>query len=313
MANNAPGKHFRKGLSLIELTRKFPDDQAATEWVERIRWPDGPRCPHCTSDSVQCNAAHKTMTHRCRTCRKWFSVRTGTCMQSSKLGLQTWVFAVYLMNTELKSRSSMKLHRDLEITQKSAWHLAHRIREAWDREGGLFSGETEADESHWGGKEGNKHAVKKLRAGRGTVGKTPVAGLKNRDTGQIKAKVVPDITAKTLQGFVAENTEQGSTVYTDEATAYVGLKNRTHESVKHSAGEYVRKQAHTNGIESFWAMLRRGHNGTFHHFSEKHLQRYVTEFAGRHNSRNSDTIDMMAATVSGMIGKRLRYEDLTAP
>ena len=145
MARNAPGKHFRKDLSLVETTRMFPDDDTARAWIERIRWPEGPVCPHCGSVHVQHPVKHKTMTHRCRSCRKWFSVRTGTAMQSSKLGYQVWVLAVYLLNTGLKGQASMKLHRDLGVTQKTAWHLAHRIREAWDGQSGLFAGPVEVD------------------------------------------------------------------------------------------------------------------------------------------------------------------------
>lgn len=312
MAHNAPGKHFRDGLSLVQLTRMFPTDEAAAAWVEKIRWPEGPICPHCGSHRIAHPVTHKTMTHRCKDCRKWFSVRTGTVMQSSKLGLQVWVIAVYLLNTGLKGQASMKLHRDLGITQKAAWHLAHRIRETWEKKGGLFGGPTEADESYWGGKESNKHASKKQRLGRGAAGKVPVAGLRDRATGKVTAQVVPDTTRETLHGFVTEHTAEGSTVYTDEAVAYRGLPNRTHETVKHSVGEYVREMASTNGLESFWAGIRRGYHGTYHHFSEKHLDRYIAEFAGRHNNRAADTLDQMAATVAGMIGKRLRYADLIA-
>ena len=313
MAHNAPGKHFRKGLSFVELTRMFPDDETARAWVEKIRWPEGLVCPHCDSSRVAYPVTHKTMTHRCKDCRKWFSVRTGTVMQSSKLGLQVWVIAVYLLNTGLKGQASMKLHRDLGITQKAAWHLAHRIRESWEKQGGMFDGPAEADEAYFGGKESNKHASKKLNAGRGAVGKIPVAGVRDRATGQVKAQVVPDTRAATLQGFVARHVRPGAELYTDENRAYSRIAARyRHETVKHSVGEYVRGMASTNGMESFWAMLRRGYHGTYHHFSEKHLDRYVTEFSGRHNHRSGDTLDQMAATVSGMIGKRLRYADLTA-
>ena len=162
-----------------------------------------------------------------------------------------------------------------------------------------------------GGKEANKHASKKLRAGRGPVGKTAVVGVKDRNTNQVTAKVVEKTDAETLQGFVTDHTEEDATVYTDEALAYRGLP-RKHESVKHSVGEYVREQAHTNGMESFWASLRRGHDGTFHHFSAKHLQRYVNEFAGRHNLRDADTVSMMSFIASRFVGKRLKYKDLVA-
>ena len=153
MANNAPGHHHREGLSLVDVMRMFPDDAAAEAWIAKVRWPDGPRCPHCDSGNVLDGAAHKTMRYRCRAkdCRKRFSVRVGTVLQDSKLGYQTWALAIYLMITELKGRASMKLHRDLGITQKTAWHLAHRIRETWDIAQGAYEGPVEIDETYIGG------------------------------------------------------------------------------------------------------------------------------------------------------------------
>ena len=313
MARNAPGKHFRKGMSLVEVTRMFPDDDTAREWIERIRWPEGPFCPHCGSFRVQHPVTHKTMTHRCRDCRKWFSVRTGTVMQSSKLGYQIWVLAVYLLNTGLKGQASMKLHRDLGVTQKTAWHLAHRIRESWARESGPFAGPVEADETYIGGKRKNMpNAKRKELTGRGTVGKAAVAGVKDRETNRVAARRMEATDSGALQGFVRDNVQPGATLYTDEAAAYAGMPEFTHEAVNHSAKEYVRDMAHTNGMESFWAMLKRGYQGTFHKFSEKHLDRYVREFAGRHNIRPRDTLDMMQSVAIGMAGKRLRYRDLIA-
>ena len=313
MARSAPGKHFRKGLSLVEINQMFPDDDTAREWIERIRWPGGPRCPYCESDNIQHPVTHKTMTHRCRSCRKWFSVRTGTVMQSSKLGCQVWVLAVYLLNTGLKGQASMKLHRDLGITQKTAWHLAHRIRESWDTNGGLFAGPAEADETYIGGKRKNMpNRKRKKLAGRGAVGKTAVAGVKDRATNRVSAQRMQATDTTALQDFVRDKVRPGATLYTDEAAAYRGMPEFSHEALNHSVGEYVREQAHTNGIESFWAMLKRGYQGTFHKFSEKHLDRYVREFAGRHNIRPRDTLDMMQSVVIGMVGKRLRYRELIA-
>ena len=317
MSHKAPGKSHREGMSLIQAMRKFPSDAVAEAWFARIRWPNGPACPECGSVNVQTGAAHPTMPYRCRerACRKRFSVRMGTVMESSKLGYQTWAIAIYLFLTNLKSVSSMKLHRDLDITQKSAWHLAHRLRKAFESDDGLFQGPVEVDETYMGGRRANMSNARRkelVGTGRGAVGKAAVVGVKDRATKHVAARVVSATDKPTLQGFVCEHTAPGATVYSDDASAYEGMP-FDHGTVKHSLSEYVKGDIHTNGIESFWSMLKRAHKGTFHKLSPKHLNRYVQEFASKHNLRDEDTLDIMAALVTGMDGKSLTYDQLTAP
>ncbi len=307
-----PGKAFRKGISLIDAIHYFSDEPTAEAWFIEQRWPDGIRCPRCDSDSVHQRKNRKPMPFLCRDCRRDFSVKTDTVMQGSNLPLSKWAIAFYQISTNLKGVSSMKLHRDLGITQKAAWHMLHRIREAWDNGKDKFGGPVEVDEHYVGGKEHNKHESKKLRAGRGPVGKTPVVGIKDRETNQVRAEVIETPDKPTLQGFVHRNTEPDALVYTDEARAYIGIR-RQHKAVRHSVGEYVRDMAHTNGLESFWAMLRRGHIGTYHKLSVKHLHRYIREFSGRHNDRPLDTATQLSKLASGVVGRRLRYSDLIGP
>ena len=311
MAKNAPGKHFREGLSLFDLLRMFPNDAEAERWFVKQRWANGVFCPHCGSVEITERKNRKPQPYHCRSCRKYFSVRTGTPMHASNLGFQTWAIAFYLLATGIKGTSSMKLHRDLKITQKSAWHLAHRIRETWDNAQSPFGGPVEVDETYMGGRERNKHGDKKLHQQGGFLGKTLVAGAKDRETNRIDAEIIANTDKGTLHRFVKDRTADDATVYTDGYKGYNDLP-FNHESVNHAKGEYVKGDAHTNGIEGFWAMLKRGHKGTYHKMSPKHLQRYVNEFSGRHNIRPMDTLDQMGAMVASMERKRLRYEDLIA-
>lgn len=312
--HDAPGRSERTGVSLIELMERFPDEGTATAWMEAKVWGETRTCGHCGSTDTKTVPNAKPMPYWCRDCESYFSVRTGTVMARSKIPLRKWVIAFYLEVTSLKGVSSMKLHRDLGISQKSAWFMLHRIRESWidGKAGGFLSGPVEVDETYVGGKRKNmSNAKRKALAdtGRGTIGKAAVVGVKDRESNEVRAKVVRNTDTRTLQGFVVEHTAPSATVYTDEHAAYKGLPYH-HEAVKHSVAEYVRDQAHTNGVESFWATLKRAHMGVYHKLSPKHLNRYVQQFAGKHNFRGDGTMEQMGAVASGLVGKSLPYAKL---
>ena len=297
-------------ISTYQFFKTFPDETSAIAYIEGLRWADGVVCPLC--DSGRTSRMKDSQYHQCKDCRKKFTVRTGTVFERSHIALDKWLYAMYLLETARKGISSLQLSKELGITQKATWFMLHRLREACSIEADKIDGVVEVDGTYIGGKESNKHASKKLHAGRGTVGKQAVMGLKQRG-GSVKAMPVADTTTKTLEGNVVKNVESGSTVYTDEHAAYQNLGVwYEHGTVKHSVREYVNGMAHTNGIESVWAVLKRGYNGVYHQWSAKHMARYVNEFTFRLNEGNvkRHTMERLDSLIDGAIGKRLTYKQL---
>ena len=240
MAQKAPGKAHREGITLMQLAGMFPDEAAAREWFESQVWADGRTCPRCGSERTH-EASHAKSPYRCTDCRAYFSVKTGTALEGSKVPLRKWAFAIYLEVTSLKGVSSMKLHRDIGVTQKTAWFMLHRLREAWALDKTEpFTGPVEVDETYIGGRKKNMSKAKRRAAfGRGPAGKTMVMGAKDRETNRVAAQVIERKDRETMQGFVADHVAPGAKVYTDTAGGYSGMTGFDHEKVNHNVAEYV--------------------------------------------------------------------------
>lgn len=299
--------------SLYDLFEAFPDEEACVNHLEQLRWPGGVICPLCGS-SRKIYKVTRSHGYKCGDCEKQFSVRKGTIFEESRLPLRKWFAAAWLLTSNRKGISSTQLAREIGVTQKTAWFMLGRLREVagvMGDFGGPMDGEIEADETYIGGKEKNKHADKKTKKGRGTVGKQAVVGLASRD-GKVKAQTTPDTTSKEIHEFVINNVNFGSTLYTDDFRSYLGLHGYNHETVRHSVGEYVKGKAHTNNIESFWALLKRGYIGVFHHFSAKHLHRYVAEFETRWNMTGYNEDERLNSILESTSGLRLTYKELIA-
>jgi transposase-like protein len=303
----------RSTISTFQLFEMFPDQESARVYLETMLWPDGPRCPVCgLGDKI---SAKKGGYYRCRQCNEVFTVRTGTIFERSHVPLHKWLYAMYLLVTARKGISSMQLAKEIGVTQKTAWFVLGRLREACGTDIGKLAGVVEIDETYVGGIEANKHEHKKLKMGRGSVGKTAVIGMRERG-GRTKAKVVGNTDQETVQRVIHENVEVRSTLNTDEFAAYRGLAGLffDHETINHGAAEFVRDDVTTNSIESVFAVLKRGLIGVYHHASPKHLHRYVDEFAFRLNEGNVEnhTMQRLGSFVAGTKGKRLTYKALIA-
>jgi transposase-like protein len=300
-------------ISTFQLFQMFPDQESARAYLEKRRWPSGPVCPIC--GLPERITARADGYYRCNQCKEDFTVRTGTVFERSHVPLHKWLYAMYLLVTARKGISSLQLSKQIGITQKSAWFVLGRLREACGADLKVLSGIVEVDEAYVGGIEANKHASKRKRLGRGAVGKAAVLGMRERG-GRTVALHVEDVNTATLHQAIHKHIEAGSTIHSDEHAAYMGLGGLffKRESVNHGAGEYVRDGVHTNGIESVWAVMKRGIHGVYHKASPKHLGRYVNEFTFRLNEGNvkRQTMDRVNDLIAAAGKRRITYKELTA-
>lgn len=297
--------------TLQQVILYFSDPDRALAFAVRMRWPAGIACPRCECDQVSFISTRRTW--ECKGCKKHFSVKVGTIMEDSPIGLDKWLSAMWLLGNCKNGISSYEIHRDLGVTQKTAWFLLHRIRLLM-QSGSLekkLCGTIEADETFVGGKAKNMHADRRARqiVGRGTVGKAIVMGLLERH-GEARVKVVETRRKKDVQAEVRKHVEPGSNVYTDALKSYEGLDEYVHDFIDHTE-TYVRDSVHTNGMENFWSLFKRSLKGTYVSVEPFHLQAYADEQAFRFNNRKCDDIDRFRAMVSGIAGKRLTYAELT--
>ena len=300
--------------SFIDMLAALPDDKACREYLEEKLWNGIPTCAHC--GTVDAKAMKLTVKgefkgmYKCRSCRERFTVTLKTMFEGSHIPLRKWFIAIYIFSLHKKGVSSHQLASDLGITQKSAWFLLHRIRQAFGQKKDALSNTVEIDETFMGGESKNKHTNKKVKNERGGTMHTqqPVLGMRERD-GNVVAVVVPNRNKETILPIILNTVEQGSTIMTDEYTAYKDLKH-THEhfTVNHGAKEYVNKMAHTNGIENFWSHLKRGVDGIYHWVSKEHLQSYVDEFIFRFNIRDASTNDKFDYSLTH--SSKLSYKEL---
>jgi len=300
-------------ISICEFLEKFPDEEAAFAYLEMQRWQNGIKCPRCGGYKIGSFGKNKHW-HRCNGCHKPFNVKTDSIFEHSKIPLYKWLLAFYMTVTARKGISSMQLSKELGITQKSAWLMEHKIREAMgtSKYNCVLKGVVECDETYVGGRKYNKHWSDKFVPGRGSVGKTPVFGIIERG-GRSMTVVVPDTSKATLQSIIRKNVEKGSVVNTDEWRSYIGLGDAyTHYSVKHKSGQYVDGIKTTNAIESLWAVLKRSFYGIYHNFSKKHTQRYADELDFRHNEGNCrySTMERIERLTAGCWGTRLSWKEL---
>ncbi len=301
-------------ISFYQLARMVPTPEAARLYLEERRWgATGRLCPKCSHPRSIARGGDRAGFYRCCQCKAEFTVRTGSVFERSHIPLDKWILAIYMVVTARKGVSSVQVSKELSIRQSSAWFMMHRIRAAMATDcGRMLRGIVEIDETYVGGKETNKHERLKLNAGRGCVGKTVLVGILERG-GRVVPRVVRDTGKATLEKLVEDVVLPGSQINTDDHGSYRGLGARyEHRVVRHSAKEFVDGMAHTNGIESAWALLKRGFYGTFHKFTVEHLQKYADEFAFRLDEASCriPTLERMDNLLARSWGRRLDYETL---
>ena len=299
--------------TLLEAVRYFADLDVATEHVAKTRWPDGPVCPACGLVDPKHYYLKTRRVWKCRSCKKQFSVKVGTIFEDSPIGLDKWLPAMWMVGNCKNGISSYEVARDLGVTQKTAWFMMHRIRLAM-QQGSIekLSGQVEVDETYIGGKARNMHKSKKAEkiTGTGGSGKVAVMGLLERH-GKVRTKIVPDTKTRTLQVEVKENVVPGSELHTDALSAYRGLDAEYVHNVVDHAERYVNGHVHTNGLENFWSLLKRGIKGTYVSVEPYHLFRYLGEQAFRFNEREGVDGERFQKTLGGVAGRRLTYSELT--
>lgn len=306
---------FQEFKSLIEMVQVFSDEKKCVDHFRAVRWPNGVTCPHCGSVKVYTLG---NGTHKCseELCAQKFSVRYDTIFEDSKLPLQKWFMAIYLVTSLKKGISSCQLARDIGITQKSAWHMLHRVRTAIeiDRTQPL-TGTVEIDETYIGGKEKNKHASKRIKGTQGAgsaKSKTVVLGMIERD-GNLRLDKIDSAKTENIKPLVLANVCQTATINTDEGTQYTWTHNTyKHSHVKHAMGEYVRGDAYTNTIEGAFGHFKRSIVGVYHKASDKHISRYLNMFAWRWNSRDMGEGQRVNALLKASVGRKLTYKALIA-
>ncbi|WP_245553868.1 IS1595 family transposase [Cytophaga aurantiaca] len=296
--------------SLIQLLDHFEEESTCIQYLVQTRWSGGAVCcPHCGNEKVYTtNRGYKCAD---KDCAKKFTVTTGTIFENTKISLRLWFAAIYLGTAHKKGISSLQLSRDLNITQKTAWFLLHRVREMLNENAPeLLDGTVEVDETYIGGKNQNRHNNKKKENSTGGAGKTPVFGVLQRG-GVVRAQVVKNTTGATLKPLIRKNVKFDSIMVSDENKAYHGLSlYYDHRTINHSAKEYVRGVDYTNTLEGYWSLLKRGIIGIYHNVSPKHLNRYCAEFSYRYNTRKVKDGDRFELAIKNVSGRRLTYSKL---